>query len=241
MKTFEIKGFVETSLCDWDGCLSSVIFLPGCNFRCPFCQNGDLVVRPGDLLTVGFDPVADFLMRNSNWIDGVVITGGEPTLRCDLDELAGEIKHRGFKVKLDTNGTRPAVIEALLKEDLVDYVAMDVKAPLDGRYEAAAGVEVDLGALRRSIDLVRSLKDRSEFRTTLVPGLVGEEEVELIAETIQGAASYVLQRFVPENSLDNLLRRALPYDESFVSHLLDRAGKHVGRCTYRGKLGVGLS
>jgi len=241
MKTFEIKGFVETSLCDWDGYLSSVIFLPGCNFRCPFCQNGDLVLRPDDLSTVGFDTIADFLRRNSNWIDGVVISGGEPVLRRDLAELAGEIKRRDFKVKIDTNGTRPAVIEALLKEDLVDYVAMDVKAPLDERYGVAAGVEVDLENIRRSIDMVRALEGRSEFRTTLVPGLVGEEEVLLIAETIQGASKYVLQRFVPENSLDNSLRRAIPYDESFVSHLLERAGKYVGSCQYRGKLGVGLS
>jgi pyruvate formate lyase activating enzyme len=241
MKTFEIKGFVETSLCDWDGYLSSVIFLPGCNLRCPFCQNGDLVLRPDDLPTVGFDTVTDFLRRNSNWIDGVVLTGGEPTLRRDLAELAGEIKRRDFKVKIDTNGTGPAVIEALLEEDLVDYVAMDVKAPLDERYGVAAGAEVDLKDLRRSIDMIRALEDRSEFRTTLVPGLVGEKEVLLIAETIQGARKYVLQRFVPENSLDNSLRRAIPYGESFVSHLLERAGKYVGCCTYRGKLGVGLS
>jgi pyruvate formate lyase activating enzyme len=114
MKTFEIKGFVETSLCDWDGYLSSVIFLPGCNFRCPFCQNGDLILRPGVLPTVGFAPVAGFLKRNLSWIDGVVITGGEPTLKEDLGELAREIKRLGFKVKLDTNGTRPAVVETLL-------------------------------------------------------------------------------------------------------------------------------
>jgi pyruvate formate lyase activating enzyme len=241
MKTFEIKGFVETSLCDWDGYLSSVIFLPGCNFRCPFCQNGDLILRPGVLPTVGFAPVAGFLKRNLSWIDGVVITGGEPTLKEDLGELAREIKRLGFKVKLDTNGTRPAVVETLLAENLLDYVAMDVKAPLDERYNAAAGVKVDLGDLRRSIDIVRSLEGRSEFRTTLVPGLVGEEEVVLIAEAIRGAAKYVLQRFVPENSLDDSLRRTTPYDEGFVYHLVERAGAHVGRCHYRGKLGVGLS
>ena len=241
MKRFEIKGFVETSLCDWDGCLSSVIFLPGCNLRCPFCQNGDLVLRPQELPTVEFDSVVGFLERNLNWIDGVVLTGGEPTLRHDLSELAQEIKRLGLSVKLDTNGTRPAEIRALLEAGLVDYVAMDVKAPLDERYHSAAGVEVDLEALRESIDIVRALKDRSEFRTTLVPGLVGEEEVELVAKAIEGASKYVLQRFVPENSLDNGLRRAIPYDETFVSGLLERAGKHVGSCLYRGKLGVGLS
>jgi pyruvate formate lyase activating enzyme len=241
MKTFEIKGFVETSLCDWDGYLSSVIFLPGCNLRCPFCQNGDLVVRPDELPGVAFDTVTDFLRRNTNWIDGVVITGGEPTLHTDLADLAGEIKRRDFLVKLDTNGTRPDVIEDLIRQDLLDFVAMDVKAPLDERYHDAAGTEVDLEALRRSIDITRGLRDRSEFRTTLVPGLVGEEDVLGIAAAIEGARKYVLQRFVPENSLDNSLRGAIPYDESFVSHLLERAGKYVDSATYRGKLGVGLS
>jgi pyruvate formate lyase activating enzyme len=241
MKTFEIKGFVETSLCDWDGYLSSVIFLPGCNFRCPFCQNGDLIQKPQELPSVEFAAVVDFLERHLSWIDGVVITGGEPTLMQDLADLAREIKRLGFKVKLDTNGSRPAGIEALVRHDLVDYVAMDVKAPLDERYNTAAGVKVDLEDLRRSIDIVRSLQGRSEFRTTLVPGLVGEDEVACIAEAIQGAVKYVLQRFVPENSLDVGLRRATPYDEGFVSRLLERAGKHVGSCQYRGKLGVGLS
>jgi pyruvate formate lyase activating enzyme len=190
---------------------------------------------------VGFDSVAAFLKRKLNWIDGVVITGGEPTLQRELGELAGEIRRLGLKVKLDTNGTRPAEVEALLEAGLVDYVAMDVKAPLDERYHRAAGVEVDLEALRRSVDIVRALEDRSEFRTTLVPGIVGEEEIVLIAEAIEGASKYVLQRFVPENSLDNALRRAIPYDETFVSGLLKRAGRYVGDCGYRGKLGVGLS
>jgi pyruvate formate lyase activating enzyme len=241
MNNHEIKGFVETSLCDWDGYISSVIFLPGCNFRCPFCQNGDLILRHSELPTVGPAAVVQYLNDNAEWIDGVVITGGEPTIRNDLSDLACELKQMGFKVKLDTNGTRPAVIEHLLEDGLIDFIAMDIKAPLDERYHAAAGVKVDLSDIKQAIEVVTGFGEASEFRTTLVPGLVGADEIAAIAEAIEGATKYILQRFVPENSLDNSMRRAVPYDDSFVGKLLDIAGGHVKSCFYRGKFGVGLS
>ena len=241
MRKHDIKGFVETSLCDWDGYISSVVFLAGCNFRCPFCQNGDLILRSDDLPTVAFAHVADYLSAHRDWIDGVVITGGEPTLHADLGRLAADFKQLGLKVKLDTNGSKPAVLERLLADGLIDYVAMDIKAPLDERYDAAAGVKVNLGDLKRSIEIVTALGTSSEFRTTLVPGIAGADEIEAIALSIGGADKYVLQRFVPDNSLDKSLRRAVPYDDSLVTHLLEIAGRQVKSCIYRGKIGVGLS
>jgi pyruvate formate lyase activating enzyme len=170
-----------------------------------------------------------------------VLTGGEPTIHEGLSELARAIKDLGFAVKLDTNGTSPDDIAGLMDRGLVDFVAMDVKAPLDERYERAAGVPVDVEAIRRSIEIVSGFKGAHEFRTTLVPGFVGEEEVALIANAVQGAERYALQRFVPDNSLDKALRRAIAYDDSFVSHLLEIAGKSVDNCIYRGRIGVGLS
>jgi len=236
-----IKGFIETSLCDWDGLISSVVFLPGCNFRCPFCQNAELVVDPESLPSIGFDHISEYLRAQSSWIDGVVLTGGEPTIWAGLHGLARAIKDLGFAVKLDTNGTCPDEIARLVDRGLVDFIAMDVKAPLDQRYERAAGVAVDLDRIRRSIREVVKMEGAHEFRTTLVPGFVGEEEVALIAEAVRGADRYALQRFIPDNSLDTVLRRAIPYDDSFVSHLLEIAGKSVDNCIYRGKVGVGLS
>jgi pyruvate formate lyase activating enzyme len=241
MRQPAIKGLVETSLCDWDGYVSSVVFLPGCNLRCPFCQNATLIEAYDDLPTVSFDSVAEYLSRNRDWIDGVVITGGEPTIWTDLSDLVGDIKDLGFRVKLDTNGTRPDALEDLVGRGLVDYLAMDVKAPLDERYSVASGREVDVSDIRRSIDVTAAFGDTYEFRTTLVPGLVGEAEIDLIARAISGARKYVLQRFVPENSLDSGLRRVVPYDDGFVSRLVEKAGEHVKSCFYRGKLGVGLS
>jgi pyruvate formate lyase activating enzyme len=241
MMGLEIKGFVETSLCDWDGCISSVVFLPGCNFRCPFCQNGALILDYAGLPTVDFEVVASYLAGHREWVDGVVITGGEPTIWDDLDSLAGRIKELGLGVKLDTNGSRPDAICRLIDSGLVDYVAMDIKAPLDERYHEATGVEAPIEDLLESIEIVSGLGDSCEFRTTLVPGIIGEEEIGLIADAVKGAKRLVLQRFVPENSLDNRFRRAVPFRDGFVARLLEIAGSRVEHCFYRGKIGVGLS
>jgi pyruvate formate lyase activating enzyme len=241
MSRFEIKGFVETSFCDWDGKLSSVVFLPGCNFRCPFCQNGELISGSAELPTVRRSGVEDYLRTKRGWIDGVVITGGEPTIWKGLGELAGGFKRMGFGVKLDTNGTNPGMLEALLEEGLVDYVAMDIKSSLDERYNEAAGVAVDLDSVLRSIAIVKSMGDASEFRTTLAPGIVGKAEIESIGESIHGARRYILQRFVPDNSLDTAMRQALPYHDDFIAQLVEIASSYVDVCFYRGKIGVGLS
>lgn len=244
MKGLEIKGFVEASFCDWDGKISTVIFLPGCNLRCPFCQNGRLVVEPESTPSVDFRLLRDYLVRNREWIDGVVVTGGEPTIWAELDHLLGDIKALGLGVKLDTNGTRPDVLKDLIDRGLVDYVAMDIKAPLDERYARLAGCDVDLDAIRRSIAIASSasrLGDAYEFRTTLVPGLVGEAEVVAIARAIPGAARYVLQQFVPENTLASDLRRAIPYSDDFVLHLVKMARPHVRFCFFRGKATAALS
>ncbi|HVP56495.1 MAG TPA: anaerobic ribonucleoside-triphosphate reductase activating protein [bacterium] len=244
MKGLEIKGFVEASFCDWDGKIAAVIFLGGCNLRCPFCQNGELVLHPETIPSVDFLVLRDHLLKNQEWIDGVVVTGGEPTLWDDLGGLLQSMKRLGLGVKLDTNGTNPGVLEDLLSRALVDYVAMDIKGPLDERYARLAGTDVDLDAIRRSIAIIRSAlgpRGAYEFRTTLVPGLIGEAEVTQVARAISGAARYVLQQFIPQNALARDLRRAIPYSDDAVSRLLDAARPHVGSCFFRGKVAAAVS
>jgi len=236
-----IKGFVETSFCDWDGKLSSVIFLPGCNFRCPFCQNGDLITGAGDLPTVDFGLIEAYLKSKRDWIDGVVITGGEPTIWDGLPEIVREIKRWGFGVKLDSNGTNPGMLESLVADGLIDYVAMDIKSALDERYDRAAGASVEIAAVKRSVAFLMSMGDSYEFRTTLVPGIVGEDEIDCIGRSIEGARRYVLQRFVPDNSLDRSLRQTVPYQDAFIAQLVERASTYVDKCSYRGKTGAELS
>ena len=141
MKLPEVKGFIDLSLVDWDGKVTAVIFLPHCNLRCPFCYNATLVLDPEEMRTIPFAEIRLYLMHNRNWLDGVVITGGEPTIHNGLPLLCNQIKELGLKVKLDTNGTNYDMLQKLIAKKHVDYVALDIKAPLiPERYFNAAGV-----------------------------------------------------------------------------------------------------
>ena len=194
----QIKGFVQNSLLDWPGKISSIIFLPGCNFRCPFCHAAHLVVRPNELESIPFESIERFLKERRGWIDGVIISGGEPTISADLPELVDALRNLGFPVKLDTNGSNPEVLQNLVKTGAIRAVSMDVKAPLDERYARLAGVPVDLGAIRRSIDfLLSGAVSDYEFRTTVAQGLLDDDDILNIVRTLQGAKAYVLQNFQP--------------------------------------------
>jgi pyruvate formate lyase activating enzyme len=180
-----IKGFLETSFLDWPGKIVSVIFLPSCNFRCPFCQNATLVLKPQHLKTWPLPEVLQRIKELQDWIDGVCITGGEPTLQETLPDLIRIFKKRNLLVKLDTNGSYPHMIETLLKENLVDAIAMDVKAPLEEiSYARLTGVPVDLKAIKKSIDLIRKSSIEKIFRITVVPKLLTEEDIYRVAEDL---------------------------------------------------------
>ncbi len=138
-----IKGFLETSFVDWKGHLASVLFLGGCNFRCPFCHNRDLVLNPGGFEDVPLEYVVATIRKyRAHWIDKIVITGGEPTIHKNLFALIGLLKNEGMSIKLDTNGSNPSVVKGLVNDGLIDCIAMDVKGPLD-RYSRWCGTEVD--------------------------------------------------------------------------------------------------
>ena len=194
----DIKGFVDVSFVDWDSKISAVIFLPNCNFRCPFCHNGNLVSNPEKSETIPFEQIENQLKRHKNWIDGVCITGGEPTLHADLPELCSKIKKMGFQVKLDTNGTNPTLLKGLLKKGLIDYVAMDIKAPLTvQKYSKACGVDVKklLGNVKESIGTLMESSIDYEFRTTVVPTIHDIEDIRQICSSLVGCRKYVLQKF----------------------------------------------
>jgi len=196
-----IKGFLETSFIDWPGHLCAVVFLGGCNFRCPFCHNHPLVLEPQGFETIPLDHVMRRLAEMRPWLGGVCVTGGEPTLAPDLAELLRAFKAAAIPVKLDTNGTRPEMLEGLLAEGLVAMVAMDVKAPLDqARYDACAGVAVDLAAIRRSISLIKESGLPHQFRMTVVPRLHREDDVRRWRETLAGSP-LKLQNFNPQSPL----------------------------------------
>ncbi len=213
----EIKGFLETSFVDWPGKICSVLFLPYCNFRCPYCHNHPLVFHAEQYPSIHFDDILNRLLSLGDWIDGVCLTGGEPTLHVDLPSLTREIHRRGFLVKLDTNGSNPQMLENLIEARQVDFVSMDVKAPLDPfSYRRSTGIPVDLNLILRSIEILKKEKVEYEFRMTVVPGLHRKEDVKNLGSQLRAGRRFVLQNFNPENPLDPSLKNILPYDPKLL-------------------------
>jgi pyruvate formate lyase activating enzyme len=209
----EIKGFLETSLLDWPGKLCSVLFLPTCDFRCPYCHNHPLVFHPEQYATIPLEDILGRLRFLRNWIDGVCLTGGEPCLHADLPVLVREIKRHRFLVKLDTNGSNPQRLENLIEAGEVDFVSMDVKAPLDPfRYSRSTGLPVKLKPILESIEILKRGKVDYQFRMTVVPGLHDEEDIQTLGDQLRVGPRFILQNFNPENPLDPSLKNIAPYD-----------------------------
>lgn len=200
------------------------------------CHNAELATRPRELPTLPAKEIWGFLERRAGLIEGVVISGGEPTLQPTLLSFLRQLRNHNpaMKVKLDTNGYRPDVLAALLDENVVDYVAMDVKAP-SGKYALLAGREgLDMVRLTQSIELLRGGRCDYEFRTTVVPGLLVERDVEEIARWIEGAKRYVLQQFRPQGTLDPGLETVAPYPRECLQQMAARAEQWVEHVSLRG-------
>ena len=213
----EIKGFLETSFLDWPGKLCSVLFLPRCNFCCSYCHNHSLVFYPEQYRSVPLEDILSRLRTMGGWIDGVCITGGEPTLDVDLASLIRMIKRDGFLVKLDTNGSNPRMLESFMKAKEIDFISMDVKAPLDPfSYRRSTGLSVDLNLILRSIEILKRGDIEYQFRMTVVPGLHKEEDVKRLGDQLRAGPRFILQNFNPENPLDPSLRDILPYDPKLL-------------------------
>jgi len=202
-KDFNIKGFIRTSLVDWPGKISSVLFLGGCGFRCPACHNHRLVLDPASIPNYPIQDVSAHLEKRRNWIDGVTVSGGEPTMRKDLPDLLQRLDSCGVRIKLDTNGSNPAMVRQLVAMRLLTAVYMDVKAPLTNEhYSRVAGVAVDVRVIRRSIAILKESGLDVVFRTTVVPGLVEEPELESIVSSLGDIARYIVQPFRNLDTLD---------------------------------------
>lgn len=215
MKRMKICGLNKTTLLDYPGCVAATIFLGGCNFRCPFCHNGDLVLKSGQMMGFEEKEVLAFLKKRRNVLEGVCITGGEPTLHAELPEFISKIKELGYLVKLDTNGSNPEMLKSLVIEKLIDYVAMDVKAPLT-KYEKACGVAVDVEKIKQSVEFLKQGEIPYEFRTTVVKELHTGEDILEIGRYLRGASKYFLQSY--EESEQNLCKdfTAMPREELFL-------------------------
>lgn len=233
-----IKGWVKSSLLDFPGRIAASLFSGGCNFRCPNCHNAELVLRPGDLADLSDAEIWAFLEQRRGVLDGVVLSGGEPTLQPDLLAFAERLHGLGFQVKLDTNGYLPEVLQEGIERGVLDYVAMDVKAPLD-RYAEAVGKPIDVTRVARSVELLvgqggDAQRVEYEFRTTVVPGILREEDVLHIGEWIAGARAYYLQQFVPRDTLDPAMMEQRPYSADRIQAMAQLVAPYVEEVQVRG-------
>jgi pyruvate formate lyase activating enzyme len=229
----EIKGIEKFSSRDFPGHISSTVFLGGCTFRCPYCHNADLVLHPETIPNMAADYFLSYLDGRKGWLEAICFTGGEPLLHEDIEELIRVVRERGLLVKIDTNGSFPDRLEALLALGLVDRVAMDVKAPLE-RYREVTRSNVDLERIVRCADLLRESGVKHTFRTTVVPGLVGKDDVIKIGEWLNGAAHYVVQQFVPQTTIDPAYLEVKPFGRAQLEEIAAAARPYFGEVRVEG-------
>ncbi len=229
----KLGGLQETSLLDYPGKICAIVWTVGCNFRCPFCYNLDMVYGNVELLPL--DHVYSFLDKRKGKLDALSITGGEPLIHEDIAQFIQMVKSKGYLVKVDTNGTFPDRLERLLDADLIDYVSMDVKAPAE-KYEKLAGVHVDTDAISKSIKVIMKKAVDYEFKTTMVPGLLDKADVTKISYLIKGSKRYYLQQFKSDIEVidRDLLSRVKPFEKKDFEEMKEIALVHVNECLIRG-------
>ncbi len=223
-------GFQKLTLLDYPEKVACILFTMGCNFRCPFCHNASLV-RAEEKAKISEEEVLSFLEKRRGVMDGVCISGGEPLLYDGLGDFISKVKALGYSVKLDTNGSFPDKLKALVREGLVDYVAMDIKNSFES-YDKTTGIKTDINNIKESIDFLMSGVVDYEFRTTLVKELHTEADMESIGKVIKGAKRYFLQNFV--DSGDVLCENMHPLTENEIELMKQIAEKYIPSTICRG-------
>jgi len=222
-----IGGIQKFSTVDYPGYTVASIFTIGCNMRCGYCHNPELVLPEQYAGAIPEEEIFEFLEKRRGLLDGVAISGGEPTMQEDLSDFIRRCKKMGFLVKLDTNGTNPGVLRELLQENLVDFVAMDIKGPLE-KYSQIAARPIDIDAIRESIDLIRTIPH--EFRTTIVRGQLVPEDFELIGQLVHGADRFALQYFVPGTTVSPQFNKRESFTKQEMDQARDIMSRHVQEC-----------
>ena len=224
-------GLEKCTLIDYPGKVACMVYTIGCNFRCPYCHNPELVDETVEAM-ITEKQVLDFLATRRDMLDGVVITGGEPTMHDDLLKFMKKLKDRGFLVKLDSNGTRPTMIQEAIEKKLVDYIAMDIKSPMS-KYSQTVARPVDTEAIRKSIAILMASNAAYEFRTTVVKALIAPEDFHEIGREIRGAERYFLQKFVPTKILNPQFRKKVTYSDDEFRSFQEIMKSYVTYCGIR--------
>lgn len=214
-----ILGLQKTTLLDYPGKVASTIFTGGCNFRCPYCHNRDLVMPPSDALAYSIGEIFDHLNNKKRILDGVCITGGEPTLHKDLPDFISRIKDLGLLVKLDSNGTNPDMLAYLLDNRLVDYIAMDIKHSKEKYNSIACMPILDISSIESSVQLLQSSNIDYEFRTTIMKECHNEDDIISIGKWLQNAKAYYLQSYKESEQVINPI--FTPHSSDTLHHFID--------------------
>ncbi len=224
-------GLEKFTLIDYPGKIACMVYTVGCNFRCPYCHNPELVDETVETAIPESD-VLEFLAERSSMLDGLVITGGEPTMHDDLPKFMKKVKDLGLLVKLDSNGTRPEMLKEVVENKLVDYIAMDIKSTMS-KYSQTVARPVDIDSIRGSIKFLMDSGVDYEFRTTVIKALLAPEDFEEIGEEIKGAKRYFLQKFIPTKILNPQFRRKVTYSDDEFLEFQNLMNTYVSYCGIR--------
>jgi pyruvate formate lyase activating enzyme len=233
-KTMILGGFQKLTLIDYPGKLATTVFTVGCSFRCPFCHNPELVISNFQF-PISNNTEKDFfnfLKTRKEKLQGVCITGGEPTIQPDIIKFIKKIKRLGYAVKLDTNGSRPDVLKKIIDLKLVDYIAMDIKNQLK-KYDSTIGVRVDKERIKLSVNLIMNSRIPYEFRTTVVPGIHTQKDFSEIAKWIKGARSYWLQKYEETKILDPKLKNKTKNKKINLERIKQKISQNFGQMGIR--------
>lgn len=228
-----VGGLQKFSLIDYPGKITAIVFTHGCNLRCPYCHNPELVL-PEQAPCPGFNEteIIQFMESRKGKLDAVCITGGEPTIHTGLRSFFKEIKELGFLTKLDTNGTNPKMIQELLDKGLLDYLAMDIKAPFE-RYHEVTRSNVDINAIKQSLAILANSNIPYELRITVVKDFVTLQDVKRIGAQIHGAPLGVIQNFSPTKCLDKQFLQKVPYSANELEQMRIELSKHLAKVLIR--------
>lgn len=228
----KIGGLQKTSLLDYPDILSAIIWTAGCNFRCPFCYNKQLVLGKTEIISE--ETILSFLEKRRDVLEGLSISGGEPLLQEDIVDFTEKVKKLNYLIKIDTNGAFPEKLKELIDKKLVDYVSMDVKAPKK-KYDQLVGVKTDISKIEQSIDLIKNEAPDYEFKTTVVPGMLNKKDIVEIAKWLEGSKQFYLQQFKSDSPLvSSKLNDVAPYSKKELNEMLQEIKPFFKNCSLRG-------
>jgi len=231
----KIAGYQKLTLIDYPGKLATTVFTVGCNFRCPFCHNPELVlpaqyVSPSESVTE--EEFMGFLKKRKGLLEGVCITGGEPTIQPDIMDFIDKIKKIGYEIKLDTNGARPDILKKIIDKRNIDFISMDIKSSREN-YSQLAGVKLDIDRINLSVNLIRNSRIDYEFRTTAVPGMHTEKDFEKISDWLKGAKKYCLQEYRDIKILNPKLKKVTKGKSLDLEKIKEKIENNFGKVEVR--------